>query len=200
MLKKEKTVFILATILFVIYCLLMIWVIVFKCNYNQAYIDSYEYLFEYKLIDRLVLSHVPLKEYFSVLIQEPLSTPSLEEFANVLIFIPLGIYTSYMFKKNKFAFTVIISLCLTITFETIQLLSLIGSFSVYDIFTNVSGGMIGFLVYKLCYKLLLEEKRRIFVNIVLLSCIIILTPLLIYAFISTTINFDIYIDILLRRL
>lgn len=200
MFKTEKLVFILSTVLFTIYCLIIIWAIVFKCNYSQAYIDSYEYLHEYNLIDRLIISHVPLKEYFYFLINEPLSTPSLEEVANIIIFIPLGMYIPYIFKNKKFLFTVLISLCVTLLFEIIQLLTLIGSFSIYDICTNVLGGMVGYLIYKLCYKLLLTEKRRLGVNIALLCGNIMFLPLLIYAFINTINNFDIYIDILLRRL
>lgn len=200
MLKREKSVFVLATILFIVYCFLMIWVIVFKCNYEQAYVDSYEYLFEYNLIDRLILSHVPLKEYIYSIINQPLSIISIEEFANTLIFIPLGMYVSYMTKKRKLLYTFLVSFALTVSFETIQLLTLIGGFSIYDICTNIIGGIIGFGIYKLCYKLLETEKGRLGVNVVLILGILLLTPLLLFALINTVINFDIYIDILLRRL
>lgn len=200
MLKREKTVFILATILFIIYCLIMVWAIVFKCNYSQAYIDSYEYLYEYNIYDKLILSHIPLKEYFFVLVHEPLSIPAIEEFLNIIIFIPLGMYVSYMAKKRKLLYTFLISLGVTMLFEIIQLLTLIGSFSIYDICTNIIGGIIGFGVYKLCYRLLKTEKRRKGVNIALMFAISIYTPLLIYAFINTVININIYIDILSGRL
>lgn len=200
MFKSKKLLFILSNTLFAIYCLITIWAIMFKCNYSQAYIDSYEYLYGYNIIERLMISFLSLKEHVLTMLSSPLSIPVLEEVANIIIFIPLGLYTSFMFKKKKLLYTFLLALGSTLMFETIQLLTLIGSFSIFDICNNIIGALCGYGLYRLLNKLTETDKKRTKVNIALLIGNIMFLPLLIYAFFSTVNNFDIYVDIILRRL
>jgi len=81
-----------------------------------------------------------------------------EPFFNAIMLIPLGIYLRYYYEKNFFS-TVLISFCLSLSFELIQLSALFGIyprpyrlFQVDDLILNVFGAIIGFIIAPLiCY-------------------------------------------------
>lgn len=67
---------------------------------------------------------------------------------NMLMFIPFGFFVSYFLKLKKPYSILLLSLLISSTIETTQLL--IGRvFDVDDIILNVVGGVVGFAVYKL---------------------------------------------------
>ena len=78
-----------------------------------------------------------------------LSIPIQNLFGNLLLFFPLGIYLPLFFKKlkswKKYMVTIFIIL---LGIELVQIFTRRGSFDVDDLILNVSGAMIGCLLWK----------------------------------------------------
>ena len=91
---------------------------------------------------------------------------------NMLMFIPFGFFVSYFLKLKKPYSILLLSLLISSTIETTQLL--IGRvFDVDDIILNVVGGVVGFAVYKL-FSILKEHlpaflKKDMIYNIIMLN-------------------------------
>ncbi|UOQ86900.1 VanZ family protein [Gracilibacillus salinarum] len=70
-------------------------------------------------------------------------------FGNLLLFLPMGIYVPFFIEKlNKWrVFTVLMSIILLII-ETVQLVTLRGSFDIDDFILNMIGALIGFGVWR----------------------------------------------------
>ena len=68
---------------------------------------------------------------------------------NIVAFIPMGLFAGIPFKKKRDIFLCAITIALiSLLFETIQLLFMVGSFDVDDILLNTIGGVIGFLIIR----------------------------------------------------
>ncbi len=68
---------------------------------------------------------------------------------NILLFIPLGVLTPYIWKEyRKFYKTIILGLLLSISIEIIQLFNY-RSTDINDIITNTIGTLIGYLLFKI---------------------------------------------------
>jgi glycopeptide antibiotics resistance protein len=193
--KEIKRLNILSIILFCIYILLLIWIVLFKCNIYLSITNGY---FEFKTLtlkERFEYYLIPFIDYFN--------NDSTQTFIklkdgilNVFVFIPLGLYLSFFIKKNKFIKVIIYSFLISLLFEIIQLFSLLGSFQTEDLILNIFSGLLGYIIYKIIYK----EKNIKVLNILSLICIIILTPILIYGVINTINMIDVYIDVITRSL
>lgn len=193
--KEIKRLNILSIILFCIYILLLIWIVLFKCNIYLSITNGY---FEFKTLtlkERFDYYLIPFIDYFN-----NDSTQTFIKFKdgilNVFVFIPLGLYLSFFIKKNKFINVIIYSFLISLLFEIIQLFSLLGSFQTEDLILNLVAGLLGYIIYKIIYK----EKNIKVLNILSLICIIILTPILIYGVINTINMIDVYIDVITRSL
>ena len=193
--KEIKKLNILSIILFCIYILLLIWIVLFKCNIYLSITNGY---FEFKTLtlkERFDYYLIPFIDYFN-----NDSTQTFIKFKdgilNVFVFIPLGLYLSFFIKKNKFINVIIYSFLISLLFEIIQLFSLLGSFQTEDLILNLVAGLLGYIIYKIIYK----EKNIKVLNILSLICIIILTPILIYGVINTINMIDVYINVITRSL
>lgn len=72
-------------------------------------------------------------------------------YGNILIFIPFGMFLMLLSNKSRMSFLGVgfRSLALSLSLECLEVLFLIGSFDVDDLILNVSGGLIGFCMFKL---------------------------------------------------
>ena len=193
--KEIKRLNILSIILFCIYILLLIWIVLLKCNIYLSITNGY---FEFKTLtlkERFDYYLIPFIDYFN-----NDSTQTFIKFKdgilNVIVFIPLGLYLSFFIKNNKFIKVIIYTFLISLLFEIIQLFSLLGSFQTEDLILNTFSGLLGYIIYKIIYK----EKNIKVLNILSLICIIILTPILIYGVINTINMIDVYIDVITRSL
>ena len=193
--KEIKRLNILSIILFCIYILLLIWIVLLKCNIYLSITNGY---FEFKTLtlkERFDYYLIPFIDYFN-----NDSTQTFIKFKdgilNVFVFIPLGLYLSFFIKKNKFIKVIFYTFLISLLFEIIQLFSLLGSFQTEDLILNTFSGLLGYIIYKIIYK----EKNIKVLNILSLICIIILTPILIYGVINTINMIDVYIDVITRSL
>lgn len=197
--KSEKLFTILLNIIFGIYIIILIWAIALKCNISQAYIDTYEFLIDKSFINRFTVYFTPPHKYLISLFNRSFISILKEEIYNILIFIPLGGYIAWTFKKRKFLYVCIIGFLTTLGFELIQYITLIGSFKINDLFMNFLGAIIGYGIYKLIFLKKINSVKIMIFNIILICIIIIFIPILFYAIINTLLNIETYINILLRR-
>ena len=82
----------------------------------------------------------------------------IEKIPNIILFIPLGFFLPAVFKSNRKAYkTILITFALTFGVEFFQYF--IGrSSDIDDIITNLLGGIIGFIVFKLLNSFLEKTK------------------------------------------
>lgn len=85
----------------------------------------------------------------------------IEKIPNIILFIPLGFFLPVVFKSNRKAYkTILITFAMTFSIELFQYF--IGrSSDIDDIITNLLGGIIGFIVFKLLDRFL---KKTTFWN------------------------------------
>ena len=196
LLKKEKTLKIISIILFTLYIGLLIWIVMLKCNLINSIHLSYDYLKDMTIKERLNVFNIPFKNYFPESIDAPEYLFNSDDLLNIIIFIPLGLYIAYFSKKFKFIKVFILTLLISLFFELFQLFSLIGSFAVQDFITNITGGLIGYIVYKLIFITGLQPKKILILNVLSILLIILFIPILLYAIKNTISNIDIYLDII----
>jgi glycopeptide antibiotics resistance protein len=82
-------------------------------------------------------------------------------FGNILAFMPMGFFLPALMGMRKNG--VLVVLCcfsLSLLVEVIQLAYRLGSFDVDDLFLNTCGGLLGYLVYRICYSLAAAKTKR----------------------------------------
>lgn len=96
---------------------------------------------------------------------------------NMIMFIPFGFFISYFLKLKKIYSVFILTLLTSITIETTQLL--IGRvFDIDDIFLNIIGGLFGYFVFRIIYKIKFLKKESIYNIIISVILILIILYLL----------------------
>lgn len=113
------------------------------------YYRSYSALPEYNLI--------PFKTIISLIVDYrhyKLDAWIYNLFGNIAAFMPLGILVPIVLStKRRFRSTVIFSLTFLAAAETAQLVFRVGVFDVDDIMLNMTGVMLGYMIYKLLLRL-----------------------------------------------
>ena len=104
-------------------------------------------------------NYIPFKEMFRYTIGSRMFFKNVV--GNMIMFMPLGFFISYILKLQKGRYILIFSLIVSITIECVQ--SVIGRvFDIDDIILNIIGGYFGFLVFKLIY--FLKDKSPEFLK------------------------------------
>ena len=123
--------------LIALYLGLLIWLVLFKLQYNISSILNYHHR-SLNLI--------------------PFAAPSREMIDNVIIFIPFGVLLNVNFKKVGFLPKLAIILFFSLTAELIQFILAIGATDITDIITNTVGGFLGLKLYDLSNKYINNKK------------------------------------------
>ncbi len=183
----------LCVLVFSLYCILLFWIVILKCNQMQSLFINYGYASKRTLQERFELYLIPFNSYFT----KGFDILALlrDDLLNVFAFAPMGLYLAHFSNKKNIWRVMLITFCISAFAEAFQLFSLIGTFGSKDLITNTIGAALGFGLYKLLY----TEKRIKFLNIC--SCVIILVvlPITIYAVVNSILNLDGYLDMILRR-
>lgn len=194
--KSNKLFKVLSISIFIIYLLLVIWVIVFKCNRMFVVTQGYYGLSQMTLMERLLRELNPIGFYIDPPIESQVPFYLMDDILNVVIFIPFGLYMSYFVKKHKVLKAVIVAFCISLFFEVFQLFTLLGGGSTKDLITNTFGSLLGCFIGKKLYS---DSRIKVF-NICSIVVLIIAIPILVYAIVNTVINMETYIGVLLRTL
>lgn len=102
-----------------------------------------------------------IKRYF--LYRERLSFEAffINIYGNVLAFMPFGFLVPVISRKDRTFWSIfLLSMALTLTLETAQLVLQVGCFDVDDMILNTAGGVLGYWIYKLTHKLLQKIGRK----------------------------------------
>lgn len=99
---------------------------------------------------------------------------------NIILFMPFGFFIGHFLKRKKMYLVFTMSLIASICIETIQLY--IGrAFDLDDILLNVAGALIGYLFYKMLYRLNIKVievlRKKDILNIIIITILVILIML-----------------------
>ncbi len=95
-------------------------------------------------------------------IQEGRDNLVIENFLNVLLFVPLGILLCGTFRRIKWYQVLLMGLVLSIAIETLQYKMKLGFSDFDDVFHNVIGCLVGFVVYKaVSYHITKRQNRSL---------------------------------------
>ncbi|MCP1102637.1 glycopeptide antibiotics resistance protein [Aequitasia blattaphilus] len=136
--KKNTWIRALGKVLFILYVSFIIYFLLFSDLYGRVHTDGYSYNF------------IPLKEIkrFWIYRNELGFYATFTNLAgNILIFLPFGFFLPMASRYRSFLITLLYSFLLSLCIETLQLLTMIGSFDVDDLMLNTLGGMLGYLIY-----------------------------------------------------
>lgn len=139
--------------LFIVYAGLMLWLLFARSpGWNSEY--------GYRELLRLNMNTTPfhtIRNYLNVILHYPDSPEYgkciVELVGNIVMFIPAGWLLPRLFPAMRKFFLFLLSCLLVITFvEALQLLTLLGQFDVDDIILNLSGILIGYILYAITAK------------------------------------------------
>jgi glycopeptide antibiotics resistance protein len=151
----------LTTLLFIIYLIALYWILLLKLGVRFSYMEERR------------TNLVPFSE--GVILTS-------ENILNLVIFIPLGIYTGILFRKWIFGKKLLFVLLFSLLVEGLQYILRIGAFDITDIITNTLGGITGLIILKGLEKAFNNNfKAQKFINIIALigtALIIVLLVLL----------------------
>ena len=161
---KEKIVLYreIMTLVFVIYVLCLFYVVTFQdVSWSTSNFVPFKEMLRYEFGSRLFIKNV---------------------IGNMLLFVPYGFFITYYLKLEKSYPALLLSLLISITIETTQLL--IGRvFDIDDIILNIIGGTLGFYICYPLYKLnnILPSilKKPIIYNIIIITILLIFVAYLI---------------------
>ncbi|MBR5792607.1 MAG: VanZ family protein [Ruminiclostridium sp.] len=132
--------------LFGIYCLLLVWIILFKLSVSLEDLQA--------LAGNRSINLIPFHYEDDMRFARFHWTEVLE---NILIFIPFGVYLKLLNLPGKQA--VLIGFLTSLALEAGQYLGALGSFDITDLLTNTLGTALGVLAYFLSMKLLRSQAR-----------------------------------------
>jgi glycopeptide antibiotics resistance protein len=117
-------------LLFMLYILILFHVVTYQDPVSDS-ISSYNL--------------VPFKEMFRYDFGTTLFYKNIV--GNLLIFVPFGLFVSYVLKTHRLSLIFILSMISSVTIEFAQRLIVGRVFDVDDIILNVTGGILGYLLY-----------------------------------------------------
>ena len=134
----------LTNVLFIIYLIALFWILLFKFGVRFSYMEN---------------RNVNLIPFGKIDVSETI--------LNVVIFVPLGIYAGVLFKRWSFVKKLFFFFLISLMFEGLQFIFRIGAFDITDIITNISGGIIGSLIFEAIEKLFNNSvKSQKFITII----------------------------------
>lgn len=147
--KHKKDILSIAAILaFLAYLLLLSYLLFFSSTYGRTAEMGYRYNLKPFLEIRRGLENIDTVGYYYVIVNIA---------GNIAAFMPFGFLLPLISERRKNTGKVLVlSLLLSLTVETIQLISRTGAFDVDDLILNTIGGVLGYW----CYALLFGRRRK----------------------------------------
>lgn len=192
----KKTLNFISKILFISYMIIFVWIVIFKCGFVDDLKITHQFQSRLSFWERIINTSEIENMIYRIQIGEYFHRGILEPFLNIVIFIPVGLYITFFQKEKRIFNTYVTSILISLAIELTQLATMIGGFSFLDLVTNVAGGLIGYFIYRLIY----NESRIRVLNITSIAISIFMVPIAIFAVFNTIINFQFYIDVVLRKL
>lgn len=137
---EEKKKINMVTTLFFIYCVLLVWIILFKLQFSLNSLDK--------------IRNINLIPFYY---ENNVSFHFREVIENVIIFIPFGIYLKMICIDNKK--TILFGFAVSLLLEVSQYVLSVGASDITDVITNTLGALIGVLFYNISIKLFKTEEK-----------------------------------------
>lgn len=138
---KKKSYYI-ASILFLLYLVLLIWIILFKLQFSITALDRAR-----------EINLIPF--YY----KEEISFHATEVLENVLIFVPFGIYLCLVFQRSRLRSKLLFIAGMSMLLKVCQYVLAVGRSDITDLITNISGGLIGIFLYNTVVRLFHNQRR-----------------------------------------
>ena len=130
--------------LFVIYMLLLLYFLFFSEKYGR--VAEAEREFRYNLVP-----FVEIRRFWVYRHQPGLLALMTNICGNVIGFVPYGYILPVVARRMQNGFLIVLSgFCLSLTVETIQLITRVGCFDVDDLILNTLGAALGYLLFVIC--------------------------------------------------
>lgn len=134
-------------VLFTVYLVILLWILLFKLGVRFSYMSARK------------TSLIPFSD----------AVDASQLILNVLVFIPLGIYTAILFGRWSFWKKVLFVFLTSLLIEALQFVLAIGALDSTDIITNTAGGIVGIAVCKAIEKAFGNGPRtQRFINMIAL--------------------------------
>lgn len=160
--KKRSLVDWILIVGFIFYVCFLLGVILFK------YVSPLELFIENRYLSRTI-NFMPFNDIINGYFNK------MDIVGNMILFIPMGIYFSVFFKKDKAYFNIFRIALISLGFEVAQYILAIGASDITDIITNSIGGVIGIVIYlfiKMLFKTDIKRKKFIAICSTLLMGIV----------------------------
>ena len=176
-----------ALIAFIAYLLVLIWVIMLKCNMEWPVYVSRMMMGGMSIPERAEWSFC----HFRFNGDGPIySKDAIEDMlVNAVLFLPVGMTLPMVFEKKKYLETPLAAFGLSLTFEIVQFFNTIGGFAYIDLITHTLGAVIGMIVLRLLLKVIKPDAARVILAVFTVIFVIIA----IYGGINTVNNIHIYL-------
>lgn len=136
----------LTIVLFVIYLIVLIWILLFKLGVQFSYMENRS------------VNMIPFIDG---------KTDVSQIILNVVICVPLGIYTGVLFKGRTFSTKLFFFFLISSMFEILQFILKVGAFDITDIITNTIGGIVGLILFIAIENVFKNSvKAQRFINII----------------------------------
>ena len=169
-------------VLLFLYIIVLLWLIVFKCNINsQLHVDRN---LSKTLWERFTYRIVPFQELYIIIFKGSSTLNTLAFFLNTVCCIPGGMILGFIMNKR---WGVFFSGIFILGVELFQLFSGIGGFDPTDLFMNLLGVYIGYLICDVI-------KKRVPVRVIngfFITFVCIAIPVAAFAVARTVMNFPI---------
>ena len=184
----SKRLKIVSTVAIVLYLLFFVWALYFKfSDINEVkYVSSHTGLMTLK--ERFLFDIIPFD--FRNTKQKWLHF--ILNILNMIVFAPLGVALCIRSKEIKWKRHALFCFLVSLTFELVQLFTVIGGFASDDLLMNTLGYFLGALIYYLIFRKL-SDKFNFYL---ILVCDVILSLLLIFGVITLVPIFGEYINVI----
>lgn len=147
----KKIIRILSWFIFVVYLVALVYFLFFSEQLGRVPSDEYKYsLVPFKEITRYIRYWRAIGSYYVL----------LNLFGNVLCFVPFGFVLPVISKgQRRFWKILVLSFLTSLLVELIQLVSKVGSCDVDDMLLNTLGGIIGYLMFRICHYIFFGRRR-----------------------------------------
>lgn len=147
-----KIIRVLSWFVFAIYLVALVYFLFFSEQLGRVPCNEYKY------------SLVPFREIRRYLVYRReigLYNVILNLLGNVLCFVPFGLVLPIMSRRHRGAVRItVLSFLASLLVELIQLVSKVGSCDVDDIILNTLGGLLGYLIFWCCQRVVRYSVRK----------------------------------------
>ncbi len=130
-------------LIFAAYLVLLVYFLFFAEKMGRASVGRETYAYNLKLFKE-ISRFITYRDVLGT------AAAAVNILGNIAAFMPFGILIPLIWRKlDKWYAVLVLSFALSLTVETLQLVTRVGSFDVDDLLLNTIGGILGFLVYRL---------------------------------------------------